>query len=169
MLASLPLSSPHAPPPIRRTRHQPRSVRLPRLHRPPHLIIYLQNHPLRPILPEPLLILALHNRECLHNIIHIIALDTIQVKIRRIQLTAQQKTSLLIPTERRPIIATIFGEGFQVPGCVGEFECSRKYPITQRNVLSHLHVAVYWLGGSTGSCFRIKKLICVPPSFCRAT
>ncbi len=69
---------------IPRPRHQPRPIHLSRLHCPPHLIIHLQNHPLRPIRPKQLLILALHNGERLHRVIHIIVLDTIQVKIRRI-------------------------------------------------------------------------------------
>lgn len=70
-LCPFPLLMRHTP--IRRRRHQPRPVRLPRLHRPLHLIIHLQNHPLRPVLPKRFLVLALHNRERLHNIIHIVA------------------------------------------------------------------------------------------------
>src|SRR6266704_5550386 len=112
--------------------HQPRSIHLPSLHSPPHVIIYLQNHPLRPILPEQFLILALHNWERLHNVIHIIALNTIQVEISPIKLTAQKETSLFIPLERWDFKAAIFGEGFQIPGCVDEFECSRKNPISER-------------------------------------
>jgi hypothetical protein len=46
---------------IPRSWRQPRPIRLSRLHHPPHLIIHLQNHPLRPILPILLLILALQN------------------------------------------------------------------------------------------------------------
>jgi hypothetical protein len=74
--------------PIPWPRYQPRPIHLARLYHPPHLIMHLQNHPLRPILPIQLLILTFHNREPLHNIIYIIALDTIQVKIRRFKLAA---------------------------------------------------------------------------------
>ena len=85
-----PPSSPLVPP-----LHQPEaaptsSYTSPCLHRPFHLVIHLQNHPLRTVLlPIQLLILVFHNRERLHNRVHIVALDTIQVKISRIKLAAQ--------------------------------------------------------------------------------
>src|SRR5260370_30850622 len=63
-LTTLPWPMPH--PHISRRRHQPRLIRHPRLHRPPHPIIDFQNHPLPPVLPVLLLILALHNRKGLH-------------------------------------------------------------------------------------------------------
>src|SRR5947209_4585124 len=112
--------------PIPPSPHQPPPIPLPPLPPPPPLIIHLPNPPL----PPKLLIPALHNRERLHNVAHIIALDTIQVKIRRVKLAAQQETPLLIPAEWWPIVTAIFGERFQVPGSVGEFECSRPYPST---------------------------------------
>src|SRR6266571_748456 len=119
-------------PRISRRRYQPCLIRYPRLHRPLHLIIDFHNHPLRPELPVLLLILALHNRERLHNIVHVIALDAIQVKISRVQLAAQQETPLFVPSEGRTIVATVFSEGFQVPGGIGEFEGARPDPIGQR-------------------------------------
>ncbi len=36
---------------------------------------------------------------------------------------------LFVPTERRPGVAAILRERFEIPGCVGEFEGAREYPV----------------------------------------
>lgn len=71
------------------------------------LIIYFQNDPPDPVTPIQFLILALDDRESFHNIIHIIPLDTIEMKISGIEFTTQQKTALFIPTKQRAIIVAI--------------------------------------------------------------
>ncbi len=48
-----------------------------------------QNHLLGPVFPVLLLILALHGRERLHDIVHIITLDAVEVKIGRIKFRAR--------------------------------------------------------------------------------
>ena len=107
---------------ISRRQLQPRLVRHSRLHRPPHLIIDFQNHPLRPVLPVLLLIGFFHNSESSYDVVHVVALDAIQVKIGGVQFAAQQETPLLVPAEWWPVVVTIFGERFQVPGSVGKFK-----------------------------------------------
>ncbi len=67
-------------------------------------------------------VLALDDGEGLHDVLHIVAGDAVEVEVGGVEFAAQQEAPLLVPAEGRAVIAAIVGKGLQVPGGVGEFE-----------------------------------------------
>jgi len=87
-----------------------------------HGFIHLQDDPLSTVLAVLCFVLALDDREGLHDVVHIVAADAIEVEIGSVEFATQQKTPLFVPAEGRAVVATVCSEGGQIPGSVGEFE-----------------------------------------------
>src|SRR5579885_41291 len=119
---------------ISRTRRHARAIRLPALHRPLYLVVDLQDHALGAKLPALLFFFLPPHPEGVHDVVHVLPRDPVQVEVRRVQLAAQEKAPLLVPPERRPVIAAIPGERFEIPGGVGQFERARGDPLAYRNL-----------------------------------
>jgi hypothetical protein len=92
-------------------------------------VIYLQDDPFGTVLAVLCFVLALDDGEGLHDVVHIVAADAVEVEIGSIEFAAQQKTPLFVPAEGRAIVAAVLGEGCQISGSVGEFEDTGEEPI----------------------------------------
>ena len=117
----------------RRRRVQPRLIGRSSLDGVGHGVIQCQDDAFSAVLAPRPLILAPHNRERLHDVVHVVALNPVQVKVRGVQLAAQQETPLLIPPKRWPRVATLARELAQVPRRIRQLERTRTYPLTQYN------------------------------------
>ena len=84
-------------PSIPRWRIRYRLILPSRLHHLCHHIIDFQYLFLRPVASIFLFILPLNNRECLHDIVHIIMLYFIKMEIEGIQLAPYEKSPFFIP------------------------------------------------------------------------
>ncbi len=81
-------------------------------------IIDLQDDPLGAVFAVGGFVFALDDGESLHNVIHIIPLDAVEVEVGCIQFTAEEETPLFIPAEGWPTVAAVAGEIQQIPGCI---------------------------------------------------
>ena len=91
-------------------------------HRRGHLVVDLQDDPLGAVFAVLLDVLALDDGEGLHDVVHVVAGDAIEMEVGGVELAAQQEAARLVPAERRAVVAAVAGKGLQVPGGVGEFE-----------------------------------------------
>src|SRR5258708_5001795 len=107
---------------------QPCRIWLSCLHRPLHGIIDLQDDTFGTILTKALLIPFFHKGEGIHNVVYIFTCNAVQVKISSIKLAAEQEPPLLIPSERRVIIAEVACKRPDIPGSVDEFYNPWLYP-----------------------------------------
>ncbi len=69
--------------------------------------------------------------EGLHNVVHIVTCDAVEVEIGGIQFATEQEAPLFVPAEGWAIVATIFGKGLQVPGSIGELQHTGEEPLAQ--------------------------------------
>jgi hypothetical protein len=73
-------------------------------------------------------VFALDDGKGLHDVVHIVAADAVEVEVSSVEFATQQKTPLFVPAEGRAVVAAVFGEGCQIPGSVGEFEDAGEEP-----------------------------------------
>src|ERR1019366_1786533 len=64
----------------------------------------------------------LDNRERLHNVVHVISLDPVQMEERGIQLSPHCEASLFIPPKRCPRISEIMSERLHIPCRIGQLK-----------------------------------------------
>ena len=92
-----------------------------------HGVIHLKDDPLGAVLSCSFIFSA-HDWEVIHDVVHIVPSDAVEMEECSVHLAPYQEAPLLIPPERRAIVAAVFGEGGQVPGSVGEFEDAGEEP-----------------------------------------
>jgi hypothetical protein len=93
-----------------------------------HGVIHFQDDPPGAILAVLRLVLALDDGEGLHDVVHIVTADAVEVEVSSVEFATQQKTPLFVPTEGRAVVAAVLREGGQIPGNVGEFKDAGEEP-----------------------------------------
>jgi hypothetical protein len=99
-----------------------------------HGVVALQDEPLGAVLAVGRHVPPADDGEGVHDVVRVVAADSIQVKERGVDLSSQQFAPVVIPAEGRPGPAEIGGEAGQVPGGVGEFEDIRPQPFGEGSV-----------------------------------
>lgn len=77
-------------------------------------------------------VFAFDDGEGFHDVVHIIAVDLVEVEGECIEFAAHEEAALVVPDEGRTIIADILREGLQIPPGVGEFWHTKRYRIILR-------------------------------------
>lgn len=68
------------------------------------------------------LVLAPHNREGVHDIVHVLPRNPVQDEVQRVQFGPQPEAPLVVPDERFAPVAQVTRKGREVVGGVGQFE-----------------------------------------------
>ena len=95
-----------------------------RLHGLLHGVVDVEDDALRAVFAVRLLVLALDDGEGLQDVVDVVARDAVEVEVGGVEFAAQQEAARFVPAKGRAGVAAVVGEGFQVPGGVGEFEDS---------------------------------------------
>src|SRR4051812_4496651 len=101
--------------PLARRGIEQRLIRLARVDRLLPPIVPVQDQPFRTVVAELGLVLALDDRERLHDVLNVISLHTVQVKERTIQLGAQQRPPLVVPRKRRTSVTHLTCKRLHIP------------------------------------------------------
>src|ERR1019366_3505584 len=94
-----------------------------------HLVVDLQDQSFGS--GETVGVVALEGAEAVHDVVHIITVNAIQVEVRGVQFGPDRDPPLLVPSERRPIITEISRERFHVPRRVRKFKDAAFVPLRQ--------------------------------------
>ena len=105
-----------------------RLVRFAAVHGLLHGVVDFEDDPLGAVLAVRGHVLALDDGEGLHDVVHVVTRDAVEVEIGRVQLAAKEKATLLVPAEGRAVIAAVVCEGLQVPCGVRELKDAGKEP-----------------------------------------
>ena len=76
-------------------------------------------------------ILAIDNREGVHDVGYVVAVNAVEMEKGGVEFATEQKAPGFIPTKRRAIESAVLRERFQVPGGVGQFENAGEQPISK--------------------------------------
>jgi len=91
-----------------------------------HRVVDLQDRELGAIRAVLLDVLLLDDRECLHDVVSVIAVDAVEVEEGGVKLATEQETPGVVPAERGAVVAAVTGEGGEVPGRKSQFEDAGK-------------------------------------------
>ncbi|MCP4166331.1 MAG: hypothetical protein GY759_10610 [Chloroflexi bacterium] len=86
---------------MRGRRVQQRLIRLARLHRPLHGVVDLQDDALGAVFAVRDLVLALDDGESVHDVVHVVSFDAVEMEVGGVQLAAQEETAGFVPTVGR--------------------------------------------------------------------
>ncbi len=115
-----------------------------------HGVMHLQDDPPGAVLAVLRFVLALDDGEGLHNVVHIVAGNAVEVAIGSVKFATQQKTPRFVPAEGRAVVAAVFGKGGQILGSVGEFKDAEEEPSREslsRSPGSETRVCRIWKNG----------------------
>lgn len=87
-----------------------------------HGVVDFENGVLGAIAAMRGFILAFDNRESVHDVGHVIAVNAVEMEKCGVEFAAEQKAPGFIPAEGRAIESAVLRERFQVPSGVGQFE-----------------------------------------------
>lgn len=87
-----------------------------------HFVIDFEDDALGAVFAVGSDVLALDDGEGLHDVIDVVAGDAVEMEVGGVEFSAEKEAAIFISAEGRIVVATILGEGLQVPGGVGEFE-----------------------------------------------
>jgi hypothetical protein len=86
---------------VARRRIEPGLVWAPGSLRPFHLVVDFEDHALGSVFSEALIVMPLHDWECLHDVVCIVARNTVEMEERSVEFAADQETTCLVPAKRR--------------------------------------------------------------------
>src|ERR1700685_4538073 len=66
-----------------------------------HLVVDFEDHAPGAVLAEVLFVLAADDGKTVHDVLRVIALDAVEVKAKRVELTAHRKAAIIVPDEGR--------------------------------------------------------------------
>ena len=76
-----------------------------------HLVVDFQDDALGAVFAVRGLVLALDDGEGVHDVVHVVAGDAVEVEVGGVQFAAQQEAALFVPAEGRAVVAAVLGEG----------------------------------------------------------
>ena len=100
-------------------------------------------------------VLALDDREGLHDVVNVVALDSVKVEKGGIELAPDKEPTFLVPPKRRTVATAVFCEWFKVPSSVRQFQNTR-----QQESREKAWVTLHWPGTGLviGERRRYRKL-----------
>ena len=91
-------------------------------------VTHLAYHLLGPVLSPRLLVVTLHNRERLHDVLHVLAPDAVEMKECCVELAAEVETAIIVPGERRTRVAAVARERLEVVRRIDQLKHTQEDP-----------------------------------------